>query len=455
MLPTFSKLGHNYHACKIFYVFSGYWPLNAAVCDIYVTSDVLMCTSSILHLCTISLERYIAIRSPLSTRQRSKTGVRVKIALVWAISFAISSPIMILGLVNKKNILNNNQCVLSNNDFIIYGSVSAFFIPLGIMGILFGFTIKLLRNQWKLCDPGQAENGKMNIRRSKSDQSIRMRRRKLRESRGEKVRRPNSCPSPPNCFGGLAVRFTQESDCDALDTPETSDYQISAKSSIRSSNAPSEVTVEEMVPLQESIHDSDQEIETDMRSADENDMRSGDENDNLDTINEIETPSHRLNVTKSHSTPSRLQEMVRKHHALWKSSSLVMLKKDSVKQKQHKNNVQTEQKASKVLGIVFVIFVLCWTPFFIVNILTALCEECNFDHLMVTIFVWLGYLSSTLNPIIYTAFNETFRTTFIKLLKCEYRFLQRPMQVKTISSGAFGLVQAPRNIATAYIQIPL
>ena len=424
------------------------------MCDIYVTSDVLMCTSSILHLCTISLERYLAIRSPLSSRQRSKTGVRVKIALVWAISFAISSPIMILGLVNEKNILNNNQCVLSNNDFIIYGSVSAFFIPLGIMGILFGLTVKLLRNQWKLCDPGQAENGKMNIRRSKSDQSIKLRRRKLREARGEKARRPYSCPSPPNGFNGTAVRFTQESDGEVQETPETSDYQISAKSSFRSSNAPSEVTVEEMVPLHESIHDSDHEIETGLRSPGETDVRSGDENDNLDTTNEIETPSHG-NVTQSLSTPSRLQEMVRKHHALWKSSSLVMLKKDSVKQKQHKNNVQTEQKASKVLGIVFVIFVLCWTPFFIVNILTALCEKCNFDHLMVTIFVWLGYLSSTLNPIIYTAFNETFRTTFIKLLKCEYRFLQRPMRVKTISSGAFGLVQAPRNIATAYIQIPL
>ena len=414
-----------------------------------------MCTSSILHLCTISLERYLAIRSPLSSRQRSKTGVRVKIALVWAISFAISSPIMILGFVNKTNILNNNQCVLGNNDFIIYGSVSAFFIPLGIMGILFGFTIKILRNQWKLCDPGQAKDGKINIRRSKSDQSIKMRRRKLRDSRGEIARRPYSCPSPPNGFGGLAVRFAQESEGEELcTTPETSDYQVSASSSFRSSNAPSELIVEEMVPLQESIHDSNEEAETGMRSGDDNDMRSGDENDNLETINEIETPLHR-NVTKSLSTPSRLQDLVRKHHALWKSSSLVMLKKDSVKQKQHKSNVQTEQKASKVLGIVFVIFVICWTPFFIVNILTALCENCHFEHLMVTIFVWLGYLSSTLNPIIYTAFNETFRTTFIKLLKCEYRFLQRPLRVKTISSGACGLVQAPRKIATAYIQIPL
>ena len=89
-----------------------------------------------------------------------KDSVRVKIALVWAISFAISSPIMILGFINKTNILNNNQCVLGNNDFIIYGSVSAFFIPLGILGILFGFTIKVLQNQWKICDPVKSKTVK-------------------------------------------------------------------------------------------------------------------------------------------------------------------------------------------------------------------------------------------------------------------------------------------------------
>ena len=406
-----------------------------------------MCTSSILHLCTISLERYIAIRSPLSCRQRSKTGVKLKITLVWAISFAISSPIMILGFVNERNILNNNQCVLSNNDFIIYGSVSAFFIPLGIMGILFGFTIKLLRKQWKMCDPGQSKDGELNIRRSKSDQTIKLRRRRLREARGEIIRRPNSCPNPPKCFGGLTSGSAQDSEAEQLcKTPENSDYQISASVSLQSSKAPSEEHADEMIPLQASVDDSSQDVEAG--------MLSGDENDNLENIAEsvVSTPQK---VPKSLSTPTRLHELVRKHQALWKSTSLVILKKDSVKQKQQKSNVKTEQKASKVLGIVFVIFVICWAPFFIVNIMTALCEHCHFEHLMVTIFVWLGYLSSTLNPIIYTMFNRTFRTTFIKLLKCEYRFLQKPMRVKTISSGTCGLAQTPRKIATAYIQIPL
>ena len=55
------------------------------------------------------------------------------------------------------------------------------------MGILFGLTIKLLRNQWKLGDLGQAKDGEINIRRSTSDRSIKIRRHKLWDSLGEKT----------------------------------------------------------------------------------------------------------------------------------------------------------------------------------------------------------------------------------------------------------------------------
>jgi len=34
------------------------------------------------------------------------------------------------------------------------------------------------------------------------------------------------------------------------------------------------------------------------------------------------------------------------------------------------------------------------------------------------VFLWLGYTSSTLNPIIYTVFNREFKNTFLRLLRC-------------------------------------
>ncbi|XP_054081363.1 5-hydroxytryptamine receptor 2B-like [Zeugodacus cucurbitae] len=82
------------------------------------------------------------------------------------------------------------------------------------------------------------------------------------------------------------------------------------------------------------------------------------------------------------------------------------------------NAVATEQKATKVLGLVFFTFVLCWSPFFILNIIFAACPTCQVPEHVVDTCLWLGYVSSTINPIIYTIFNRIFRAAFIRLLKC-------------------------------------
>lgn len=85
------------------------------------------------------------------------------------------------------------------------------------------------------------------------------------------------------------------------------------------------------------------------------------------------------------------------------------------------SQVRTEQKATKVLGVVFFVFIICWAPFFTHNLLAGL-EPDLVAKLPVSVaaaFQWLGYVSSTLNPIIYTTFNRTFRRTFRRLLMCQ------------------------------------
>ncbi|VDM47320.1 unnamed protein product [Toxocara canis] len=69
------------------------WPLGRLLCGVWATTDVLLCTASILNLCVISLDRYMAITSPLKyPRTRSKKMAAGLLSCVWLLSLVICSP---------------------------------------------------------------------------------------------------------------------------------------------------------------------------------------------------------------------------------------------------------------------------------------------------------------------------------------------------------------------------
>ncbi|XP_073820149.1 5-hydroxytryptamine receptor 2C-like [Musca autumnalis] len=126
-----------------------YWPLGFTWCNIYVTCDVMACSSSILHMCFISLGRYLGIRNPLGSRHRStKRLAGMKIAIVWLMAMLVSSSITVLCLVNEKNIMPQpNICVINNRACFVFGSLVAFYIPMVMMVITYALTIPLLRKK--------------------------------------------------------------------------------------------------------------------------------------------------------------------------------------------------------------------------------------------------------------------------------------------------------------------
>ncbi|THD25563.1 Tyramine/octopamine receptor [Fasciola hepatica] len=78
-----------------------------------------------------------------------------------------------------------------------------------------------------------------------------------------------------------------------------------------------------------------------------------------------------------------------------------------------------ERRAVRTLLIIVGTFVLCWLPFFIMYLLTALCHEyCPLDWTIQQGITWLGYANSAMNPIIYTVFNMDFQTALRHLFHC-------------------------------------
>ena len=106
------------------------------------------------------------------------------------------------------------------------------------------------------------------------------------------------------------------------------------------------------------------------------------------------------------------------------------------------SQVLTEQKATKVLGIVFFTFVFCWSPFFLHNFLAGVSPDLVFyvPPSVVQVLQWLGYVSSTLNPIIYTIFNAHFRRTFRKIILCKAIFSKHKLKTNSPRLAASRMV---------------
>lgn len=384
-----------------------------------MTADVLMCTASILHLCTISLDRYMAIRSPLTTRNISKSVVVIKLAIVWVTSIAISSPITILGFINESNVFSNQHCALSNGNFKIYGSVCAFFIPLLIMVLSYGLTLYTLISQSQKLHAQGKENEQPVIRRSLSRKPLK---------RGTRVRFQTR---------NRSTHHQEEAD-EHLYTPIINRKSI-PKTSLHSSmenmcETSSQKGTCATSPLIDNNHQS-RKIPTKEFSMSDSSCHLNIDHGSNDQSKEI-VPWTRTRLILPNGHTSNLRGLVRKHQLVLKATSILLMKKTHIKKL---DDVHTEQKASKVIGIVFIIFVVCWAPFFILNIMTPLCKDCRIQPALFASFNWLGYISSTLNPIIYTMFNKTFKLTFKKLLLCRYDRIQRKQRVQSwmVSNGSF------------------
>nr|XP_004663006.2 5-hydroxytryptamine receptor 2B [Jaculus jaculus] len=301
-------------------MFEAMWPLPRVLCPAWLFLDVLFSTASILHLCAISVDRYIAIKKPIQANQyNSRATAFIKITVVWLISIGIAIPIPIKGI--DTNVLNPNNitCELKRErfgNFMLFGSLAAFFTPLAIMIVTYFLTIHALRKKAYLV---------------------------------------KNKPSERLTWWTVSTVFQKE--------------------------------------------------ETSFSSPEKVAMLDG---------------SH-------------------KDKTLPNSSDKTLKQRMSLVGKKSAQTISNEQRASKVLGIVFFLFLLMWCPFFITNVTLALCDSCNQSTLkmLLEIFVWIGYISSGVNPLVYTLFNKTFREAFVRYITCNYRATKSVKSLRKCSSKIY------------------
>lgn len=131
----------------------GEWRFGWIFCYFWISCDVMCCTASILHLCVISLDRYLAITGPLSYHRRmSRQRAITMICTVWFCSSAISFVPIYLGWFANSNqmelYVDTPECGLYvNKVYAVISSSTSFYIPLIVMFFAYAKIFKIAHMQ--------------------------------------------------------------------------------------------------------------------------------------------------------------------------------------------------------------------------------------------------------------------------------------------------------------------
>ncbi|XP_076849210.1 alpha-2 adrenergic receptor-like [Brachyhypopomus gauderio] len=330
----------------------GYWLFGSAWCGIYLALDVLFCTSSIVHLCAISLDRYWSVTQAVEYNlKRTPRRVKVVIVLVWLISAVISSP-PLLSIDSQTDASPQPQCELNDETwYILSSSMASFFAPCVIMILVYiriyqvakSRTRTMSEKKHSLDAPTQTENGV-----TKATSVCRL--------SGER----------------------ENGHCGSVHRSEPADQSAVDPEGVSSSEVPGRRPREH----------------TPSRSPAEGPEQGAAE------------PSRRTSRAGSR-TRDLFSSRTRRSGRRKSSSSSVKRRASQVR----------EKRFTFVLAVVMGVFVVCWFPFFFSYSMYAVCRQaCQIPDVLFKFFFWIGYCNSSLNPVIYTIFNQDFRRAFHKIL---------------------------------------
>lgn len=107
------------------------------------------------------------------------------------------------------------------------------------------------------------------------------------------------------------------------------------------------------------------------------------------------------------------------HHTghLQMNQSSVKSDATKVQARVERHSLKKRQKAVKTLGLNMGLFLICWLPFFCVNVVHPL-KGYSVSPLVLEASMWLGYANSSLNRFLYALFNKNYHHVFAAMLDC-------------------------------------
>ncbi|XP_016926579.4 tyramine/octopamine receptor [Drosophila suzukii] len=434
---------------NVAYSILGRWEFGIHLCKLWLTCDVLCCTSSILNLCAIALDRYWAITDPINYAQKRTVGrVLLLISGVWLLSLLISSPPLIGWNDWPDEFTSATPCELtSQRGYVIYSSLGSFFIPLAIMTIVYIEIFVATRRRLR----ERAKANKLNTMALKSAELEPMANSSpaAASTSGSKSRLLASwlcCGRDRPQFATPMIQNDQESI--SSETHQPQQKQDGSKAGAQS-NSDTQQQQHVVVLVKKSrrakIKDSikhgkarggrksqssstcEPHGEQQLLPAGGSCRAGGGHSGGAKSDAEISTESGsdpkgciQVCVTQAdEQTSLKLTPPQSSTGAAAVSATPLQKKPSGVNQfieEKQKISLSKERRAARTLGIIMGVFVICWLPFFLMYVILPFCQSCCPTNKFKNFITWLGYINSGLNPVIYTIFNLDYRRAFKRLL---------------------------------------
>ncbi|XP_058390538.1 alpha-2B adrenergic receptor [Diceros bicornis minor] len=366
----------------------GYWYFRRTWCEVYLALDVLFCTSSIVHLCAISLDRYWAVSRALEyNSKRTPRRIKCIILTVWLIAAVISLPPLIYKGDQGPQPRGRPQCKLNQEAwYILASSIGSFFAPCLIM-ILVYLRIYLIAKRSHLRGP-RAKRG---------------------PGEGE-FKQPRPVPQGASASAKLptlASHLAAAGEANGQSTPtgEEEEGETPGTSALPPSWPALPSSGQDQ---KEGVYGASPEEEEEEEDEDEEE----EEEEECEPQALPASPASACKPPMQQPQGSRVLATLRGQVLLGRGLGTA-----GGQWWRRRAQLTREKRFTFVLAVVIGVFVLCWFPFFFTYSLGAICpQHCKVPHGLFQFFFWIGYCNSSLNPVIYTIFNQDFRRAFRRIL---------------------------------------
>ncbi|XP_004579904.2 alpha-2A adrenergic receptor [Ochotona princeps] len=342
----------------------GYWYFGQAWCEIYLALDVLFCTSSIAHLCAISLDRYWSITQAIEYNlKRTPRRIKAIIVMVWVISAVISFPPLIS--MEKRGGGGRQRCEINDQKwYVIASCTGSFFLPCLIMILVYVRIYQIAKRRTRVPPSRRGPDAAAATATATVPSGVAERRPNgLGPERGAGSSGAEAQPLPIQLNGAAGEPAPAGArEADALDLEESSSSEHA-----------------ERPPGSRKPRAQGKTRTSQVRPGDSVARRA----------------PGAAGSGASASGPGEPRAV-------------------GAKASRWRGRQNREKRFTFVLAVVIGVFVVCWFPFFFTYTLTAV--GCSVPTTLFKFFFWFGYCNSSLNPVIYTIFNHDFRRAFKKIL---------------------------------------